>query len=215
MPRAIDVSPGEVRISGASLQPRAVVLAAGDGNADLLKKAGIQGDLMQRRPLGMVLLKGILPPLFGHCIRGGKTELTITTPAAGIWQIGGEIAERLARDENPEAARAAAMKYIRCWLPGLEFSGAQIAIYRAVRAEARTAAHRRPSGVHVSRIGSGMVVAWPTKLSLVPVLAEEVFSLVTMDLEQPGRYDEATFPTWPKPSVASYPWEEIEWFPAH
>jgi hypothetical protein len=165
---------------------------------------------MQRRPLGMVLLRGDLPPLFGHCIVGGKTGLTITTPVPGLWQIGGEIAERLAYEGNLATARQLALGEIRRWLPGLEFKRAEIAIHHAIRAEARTAAIRRPSGVHASQIAPGMIVAWPTKLSMVPVLADEVFELVQLDLKAPGGYDET--PSWPAPSVARYPWEEAQWF---
>jgi hypothetical protein len=204
----------EVRISGTVLQPRAVVLAAGEGNAELLRKAGIHRDLMQRRPLGMILLRGTLPPLFGHCIVGGKALLTITAAAQGLWQVGGEIAERVAYEESMDTARRQAMRWMRRWLSGLDFSGMEIAIYRAVRAEAHTADQRRPSGVHVSRVAPRIVVAWPTKLSLAPVLADEVFAMVAMDLKQPGGYDEPVLPPWSTPPVARYPWEEVEWFPA-
>jgi hypothetical protein len=203
-----------VEIRGALLEPRFMVFAAGEGNAALLQRAGIQRPMMQRRPLGMVLLKGDLPGLFGHCVVGGKTQLTITTPSPGIWQIGGEVAEQLAGEENGQNARRIATKEIRRWLPGVDFSGVELAIYRAVRAEARTAELRRPSGVHVSCVAPGMAVAWPTKLSLTPVLADEVFALVTMDLKRPGGYDEPVLPHQPTPPVARYPWEEVEWFSA-
>jgi hypothetical protein len=202
-----------VLAGGILLQPRATVLAAGVGNEALLSKAGMQTDLMQRRPLGMVLLRGSLPPLFGHCVVGGKTGLTITSPVAGLWQVGGEIAERLAHEETPAAARKIALAEIRRWLPGLDLTRSEIAIYRAVRAEGRTEALRRPSGVHASRVAPGLVVAWPTKLSMAPVLADEVFELVNPDLKGPGGYAEV--PPWPVPGVARYPWEEVEWFPAH
>jgi len=176
----------------------------------LLRRAGIEAALMQSRPLGMILLRGELPPLFGHCIVGGKTGLTITTPAPGLWQIGGEIAERLAREENDATARALASDEIRHWLPLLDLSRFEIAIYRAVRAEARTNAQRRPSGVHASRIAPGLAVAWPTKLSMTPVLADEVFDILREDLKAPGGYHEV--PPWPKPNLARYPWEDAQWF---
>jgi hypothetical protein len=106
-----------------------------------------------------------------------------------------------------------ALGEIRRWLPGLELKRAEIATYYAVRAEARTAAIRRPSGVHASQVSRRTIVAWPTKLSMAPVLAEEVFELVRLDLKAPGGYDET--PSWPTPSVARYPWEEAEWFAAN
>jgi FAD dependent oxidoreductase len=203
-----------VHIAGTALRPRAIVLTAGEGNAKLLYEVGIKGDLMQRRPLGMVLLRGKLPLLFGHCIVGGKTSLTVTTATDGVWQIGGEIAERLAHENNMDLARAKAMSEIRHRLPGLDFAEVEIALYRAVRAEGQTNDLRRPSGVHVSRVAPQVVVAWPTKLSLTPVLADEVFALVTMDLKEPAGYNQESPPLWPKPPVARYPWEEAEWFPA-
>ena len=105
---------GQVEIADTLFQPRSIVFAAGEGNAELMRRAGIRGDLMQRRPLKMVLLRGTtLPVLFGHCIMRGKTQVTITTPTQGIWQVGGEIAEQLARQENLEDGRQAAMREVR------------------------------------------------------------------------------------------------------
>ena len=208
------ISANEVQIAETTIKPRAIVLTAGAGNAELARNAGIEPELMQRRPLKMVLLRGALPPLFGHCITGGKTQLTITAAAPGIWQVGGEIAERLADENNNARARQEALRAIRHCLPGLDLSEAEIAFYQAVRAEARTADLRRPSGVHVSRVAPSVTVAWPTKLSLTPVLADEVFALVNVDLKEPAGYNQKMLPQWPKPSLARYPWEEIEWFPA-
>jgi hypothetical protein len=213
-PSAVRFTGAKVEIPDTLIESRFIVFAAGNGNAELLQRAGIQRDLMQCRPLGMVLLKGNLPSFFGHCIVGGKTQLTITTPSPGIWQIGGEIAEQLAHQNDPETASRIAIGQIRRGLPALDFAGAKIAIYRAVRAEARTADLRRPSGVHVSCVAPRLVVAWPTKLCLVPVLAEEVFAAAMMELKEPGGYDEAGLPHRAVPAVARYPWEEVKWFPA-
>jgi hypothetical protein len=58
-----------------------------------------------------------------------------------------------------------------------------------------------------------LVVAWPTKLSMAPVLADEVFELLKDTLGSPGNCGEP--PPWPKPEVARYPWEEAQWFAAH
>ena len=163
---------------------------------------GIRTELMQRRPLKMVLLKGTaLPMLFGHCIIRGKTQLTVTTPTAGIWQVGGEIAERLAHQENSDQGRLAAMHEVRRCLPGVDFSGVEIAIYPATRAEAKTAEQKRPSGVHISRVATGIFVGWPTKLSMAPILAEEVFALVHTELKQPAGYEEPSIP-WVPPCGA-------------
>ena len=85
--------------SGASLQlePRHVVLAAGRGNAELRRRCGLVQTAMQSRPLHMVLVRGNLPELNGHCLDGAKTRVTITSDTDDegrmVWQIGGQIAE--------------------------------------------------------------------------------------------------------------------------
>ena len=60
-----------------------------------------------------------------------------------------------------------------------------------------------------------LLVAWPTKLCLVPVLAEEVFAAARTDLKQPAGYDEPVLPQKAIPGVARYPWEETKWFSVH
>ncbi|HWP58855.1 MAG TPA: FAD-dependent oxidoreductase [Candidatus Acidoferrales bacterium] len=213
--------PATLRIRGTAaiidetaFEARAIVLTAGAGNRELGQKAGLDGNLMQRRPLKMVLLRGELPALFGHCVVGGKTELTVTTPSSGIWQIGGELAERLAREADHARARRAASGALARWFPGLDLSATEIALYEAVRAEARSENLRRPSGVHASRVAPGIFVGWPTKLSLAPLLAEELLRLVAKDLRAPAGYGDEALPNWPKPGIARYPWEEAPWYPA-
>jgi hypothetical protein len=205
---------GRFESAGITLDPRAMVLTAGVGNATLLRHAGIGGEIMQRRPLKMVLLRGSLSPFFGHCVVGGKTQITITAPADGIWQIGGEVAERLAHEDDLALARRQALREIQRWIPDLDLSGIEIALYYAERAEARTTDLRRPSGVHARYVGPRLLAAWPTKLCLAPVLADEVFALVTDELKSPAGYEQETVPMWRKPSVARFPWEEAKWFSA-
>jgi glycine/D-amino acid oxidase-like deaminating enzyme len=204
-------SAGRIETGGEATEARVMILTAGDGNAELMHRAGVRSEIMQRRPLNMVLLRGPLPPLFGHCVIGGKTQLTITTPAPGIWQVGGEIAEQLAKEEDAGVARRQARREIQRCIPELDWTRIEIALYRAVRAEGRTSDLRRPSGVHASYVAPGIVAAWPTKLALVPVLADEVLNLVSTVLKAPAGYDPGDLPQWPKPPVAPYPWEIAQW----
>ena len=206
----VSIKNRRVEIGDETVEPRAIVLTAGSGNAELLRRAGVGGDLMQRRPLKMVLLRGPLPPFYGHCVIGGKTQLTITAPAPGLWQVGGELAECLAREENREVAMQQARRALKRWIPGIDLAKLELALYDAVRAEARTSDLRRPSGVHASYVTSGIVAAWPTKLCLAPVLADEVFRLVSAELKSPAGLNDP-LPSWPKPSLAPYPWEDAEW----
>jgi hypothetical protein len=106
------------------------------------------------------------------------------------------------------------MSAIQLCFPGLDFAGVvEIAFYTATRAEAKTAAQKRPSGVHVSRVAPGIVVGWPTKLSMAPIFADEAFALIHEELKNPGDYGES-WAAWPTPPMARYPWEEAEWFAA-
>jgi glycine/D-amino acid oxidase-like deaminating enzyme len=189
------------------LSPRVTVLAAGEGNASLLKD---RAELMQRRPLQMVVLKGPLPPLYGHCVIGGKTGLTITS-VGNVWQIGGEIAEQCAEERETAKVCGRALDELRKYLPRLNLDGCSMSSYRAVRAEASTSGGRRPSGTNLARLGPGLLVAWPTKLALAPVLADEIAAEVSLELKSPGRYD--PLPPAHDVPVARYPWENAEWNP--
>ncbi len=170
------------RPGGESTTVRAgvLVLCAGAANADLAGLAGLPGaaGLMQRRPLHMVMARGPLPELFGHCL-GPSTvpRLTVTTvEGAGsserTWLVGGAIAESgVPRNEAEQVAAAAAE--LRACLPWLEWSGVRLATGRVDRAEGCTTTGARPDGAVVLRRGA-VVLAWPTKLALAPVMAAEV-----------------------------------------
>jgi hypothetical protein len=214
-----------VRLVGARgatlpLRARCVVFTAGVGNVDLLGQMSLDPGMMQRRPLRMMLLRGPLPPLHGHCIAGGRTRITVTSfeepDGSRVWQVGGEVAERFAdRPDGPEFRRAA-LAELRACLPGLDLARVQMSSYAAVRAEARNDALRRPSGVQVKRVAPGLVVAWPTKWAMAPLLAEEIRHEVAAMLagpSTPGAWSGAR--DWPRPRVAAFPWEDVEWSRVH
>lgn len=202
--------------SSPQIDAKVTVLTAGRGNADLLRRFGHDPDIMQLRPLCMILLKGDLPRIFGHCVEGSKAALTITShPWQGqiVWQMGGEIAERFANETDYATVRKGAMQTLQSHFPGLDLSGIQIATYAAARAEARTKQGRRPSGAHVMALAPNLIVAWPTKLALAPVLADEILSEVSKSTKPSGAAS-VTLPDLPVPPVAPYPWEHAQWFSA-
>ena len=68
---------------------------------------------MQTRPLHMVMLKGNLPEVYGHCVAGlsDKPRVTIGWQRAadgqGVWYVGGQIAESgVARSRDEQIAAA-------------------------------------------------------------------------------------------------------------
>ncbi len=193
-----------------------VVFAAGEGNADLRRRAGLPADAMQRRPLHMLMARGDLPELFGHCVGGTKPLATITTAIDSggrrVWQLGGQVAEDGVR-QAPGELIARTRRVVAEVLPGVDLRQAECATYRIDRAEAATATGQRPDDVQTIVEGP-FITAWPTKLALAPRLAD----VIADQLHAAGvtkRDDSATAPfeSWPAPPVAAPPWETCtEWF---
>ena len=217
-------SPGEVRavrlISPSDgttllLQPRQVIFTAGGGNAQLRKRAGLSADVMQRRPLHMVMVRGNLPELNGHCLDGAKTRVTITSEvdSAGrmVWQIGGQIAEdgvKLNAISLTEHTRAE----LSAILPGVDLRDAEWSTYTADRAEGATANGSRPETIQVLCAGN-VTTGWPTKLVLAPILAQEIASRATSPYFSDA-FDTTPFTNWLRPAVAQLPWEDsgLRWW---
>ncbi|NOT00483.1 MAG: FAD-dependent oxidoreductase [Phycisphaerales bacterium] len=190
------------------LQPRHVVLTAGAGNAAIRAAIGLPGNVMQRRPLHMVMVRGPLPPLFGHCVDAARTRVTITSALYGpnrcVWHVGGQIAEDGVGLTTDELIRRAARE-LQSVLPAVDLSECEWATYRIDRAEGRTPDDGRPSGPQVV-VDGNVITAWPTKLALVPELAK----LIVDALAPPAvpRDEPAVIPDdWPRPDVALPPWE--------
>jgi len=199
-----------LRAAGLDLviRPEAVVLTAGAGNAELRAAMGLTPDAMQRRPLHMVMLRGRMPELFGHCVDGAKTRVTITTAAdsAGraVWHVGGQIAEDGVRLDPPALVQRARRELGEV-LPGVGLDGAEWATYRVDRAEAATERGARPAGPAV-RVDANVLTAWPTKLALVSQLVSMV--LDHLPRPRPETRDRIALPAdWPRPEVALPPWE--------
>ena len=156
------------------LKPGVVICTAGEGNADLRRRVGLSQEAMQIRPLHMVMVRGSLPQLFGHCVDGNKTRVTITsaidTLGRTVWQIGGEIAENGVHKSAAELIEFA-RRELPSVLPAVDFTNTQWATYRINRAEGQDPHGARPEGPVWRREGS-VITAWPTKLVLAPRLAE-------------------------------------------
>jgi hypothetical protein len=199
-----------------SLRPRQVIFVAGRGNAKLRQMVGLSAAVMQLRPLQMVLLRGDLPDLNGHCVDGAQTRVTITTDVDSlgrrIWQVGGQIAEE-GVGLDPQTLTQRAKRELCAVLPGVDFDSVEWSTHAVDRAEGLTTDGRRPDTVQVLCAGN-VTTGWPTKLALVPVLALEIASRV-----QPSNYrisfDTAPLAEWPRPEIALPPWDEPtrSWWP--
>ena len=211
-------SPGEVKAvrlispeggRELTLCPRQVIFTAGAGNARLRKMTGLSEEVMQRRPLHMVLVRGDLPELNGHCVNGAKTRVTVTSELDSCgrmtWQLGGQIAEEGTSMDAVSLTQRACSE-LTAVLPGVNFQGAEWSTYVVDRAEGATANGARPDTIQVLCAGN-VTTGWPTKLVLAPVLAQEIASR-TVSPYFSAQFDTSTFADWPRPEVASHPWDE-------
>jgi glycerol-3-phosphate dehydrogenase len=193
------------------LDPTTVIFTAGAGNAGLREKAGLTTPAMQKRPLHMVLLRGAMPELNGHCVDGRKTRVTITsdtdTQNRRIWQIGGQVSEQGVNMTEAELI-AHTRKELQLAIPGVDLTNTEWSTYRVDRAEGITRNNRRPETVRILHEGN-TITAWPTKLVLVPQLACNIAEAIANNITSPcsSPLDENTLADWPKPSVAKPPWE--------
>ena len=167
-------------------------MTAGAGNARLREQLGLSAAAMQRRPLHMVMVRGEsldLPELCGHQVDGAHTRMTITSDVDSrgrtVWQLGGQVAEDGVAMTRQELACHAAAE-LAAVLPGLDFDGLEINTYRVDRAEAMTEGGRRPETQSL-RIDGNTLTAFPTKLALAPVLAQEVAAAVSTDTATPAK----------------------------
>jgi 2-polyprenyl-6-methoxyphenol hydroxylase-like FAD-dependent oxidoreductase len=216
-------SPGEIETirlinpdSGAplDLRPRRVVFTAGSGNSSLRTAAGLSDTMTQRRPLHMVVARGNLPTLNGHCVDGAHTRATITTGRDYadrlIWQVGGQIAEDGVSMDRPALIRHA-IDEIGSILPDVDLRGVEWMTYAVDRAEAMTRTGARPADARIAVEGT-TITGWPTKLALVPHLAEQIHR----HLPEPSRaalLNPDILRIWPRPDIAVPPWEEEpSWF---
>ena len=200
--------------SGDSVEARALVLAAGRGNAELLDRLGRDAPKMQVRPLHMLMLHGRLPLIHAHCLgASANPRLTVTSyPADGgrvVWYLGGQVAEegvQRGRNEQIAAGRAELAEL----LPWLDLRDTQWATLSIDRAEIATPGGKRPDDAYVGEC-DGMFTCWPTKLAFAPRVADLVMEgLEGLGVAPTG--GEVSLPGLQRPSLARLPWDEVkEW----
>lgn len=207
-----------------NLRPTSVVLTAGEGNDGLRELLKLPRSAMQRRPLHMLMVRGKLRELYGHCVGGPKPRITVTTviDSAGrtVWQVGGQIAEDGVNRSRIELAQHAQRELPEC-VPGLNLSQVEFSSYRVNRAEAATTTGQLPDDVHIVQ-EQNVITAWPTKLALAPRLAERVVQKLVESPAKPwslapasARSPISTDLDFPAPPIAQPPWEtETEWIAA-
>lgn len=168
------------------------IFTAGKGNAGLLAQLGLEQPAMQLRPLQQVMVKHAHPfRFYGHCLGADTTpRLTIsshtTSDGASIWYLGGSLAEAGA-DLDASSLIARAQAELAELMPWVDLSYAQWACVPVERAEPRQLTLARPDKAFVEHAKgtNNLLVAWPTKLTLAPNLANEILHLLNQQSLSP------------------------------
>ena len=212
------------------VQTQKIVLTAGKGNQELLRKLGRSHPAMQLRPLKMLILRGKLPDgVYAHCLGASvNPRVTITShyDSKGeiVWYLGGQLAEEGIHRSDAEQIEVG-RKELASVLPWYDFSGTQFATLDIDRAEPLQADGKRPDDVFVHEDGT-VITAWPTKLAFAPRLSQEVMKLIQKaglkpELEtglKPGNEEKQPKENQPKEKQSSaanidfapLPWQEEE-----
>lgn len=199
---------------GIHINARQFVLAAGAGNAALLQQLGSQAPAMQKRPLHQVIVSQPgLPALYGHCTgtaAKASPRLTISThtrrDGQRAWYLGGDLAtEGIARDADAQIAFA--KKELATLFPWMDWQHARWASLWIDRAEPLQQQLIKPDEAFAATADTArnVIVAWPTKLTLAPDLADRVIAL----LDAPQQPDANTVLPLPAPGIASPCWETL------
>jgi hypothetical protein len=124
--------------------------------------------------------------------------------------LGGKLAEQgahLPSDELIETAK----NELAALIPWVDFSNAEWATLPISRAEPLQAKFKRPDNAFIAPATActNLLVAWPTKLTLAPNLANQALELLVQagihPSAQPAAFELAKF--LPKPPIAPTPWD--------
>ncbi|MEM6580035.1 MAG: FAD-dependent oxidoreductase [Pseudomonadota bacterium] len=208
---------GQVRLELAqcTIVPQRLLLTAGKGNQALIAKLASDTPRMQRRPLQQVLIRHqYKETLYGHCLGAGNSpRLTITSHidrgGNPIWYLGGDLASTSAEQSASDLIDRARQE-VGAIFPWINFGRSEWATVQVDRAEATQTGLMRPESAFVASIEGveNALVAWPTKLSLAPGLANDVCEHLKRDNINP-KYPQqlSLLHHLPKPSIATPCWD--------
>jgi hypothetical protein len=179
-----------------SINSQLCVLAAGKGNADLLKKLSVKNPVMQLRPLQQVMVRHRYhDPLYAHCVgTDSKPRLTISSHRDGeytVWYLGGQLAEDGVHI-SADALIARAKTELQTLFSWLDWCDAEWSTFCVDRAEPTQPGLLRPDNAWLSACDdlSRCVVAWPTKLTLMPNLGNLLMNYLQQQQITPRHTDE-------------------------
>jgi glycine/D-amino acid oxidase-like deaminating enzyme len=200
-----------LQLGATMLQTPRLILTAGSGTGLLLRALDMDSPKMQLRPLHQIVVRAPdLPPLFAHCltaVRRAEPRLTITSHREDgsdrwLWYLGGALATGGIERSDCEQADFARAELAAC-VPWIDWDTATFESLRIDRAEPAQTDGQRPDEAFVAHRGP-VTVAWPTKLSLVPNLGDQVLA----GIGPPSRSETMIGDSLPLPpaTVGPVPW---------
>lgn len=197
----------------AHIDSQLCVLAAGKGNGALLQQLAIKAPAMQMRPLQQVMVrKKNLPSLYAHCVgTDSKPRMTISTHATEnhvVWYLGGQLAEEgvgLSSDVLILRAKQE-LAELFSWI---DWSDAEWATLHVDRAEPAQPGLLRPDNAWLSACDDLVrcLVAWPTKLTLVPNLGNLLMDYLGKHAIKPRHQDSLAGVLPAMTAIAPTPWQ--------
>ena len=203
------------------IEAQRLIFTAGRGNQELLQRLDLDSPKMQTRPLQQVMLQSDqLSPFYGHCLGADKTpRLTISSHpfiasdghTKWVWYLGGSLSEKGAK-QSAEHVIKVAKKELAELMPWLDLSNAQWSTLPIERAEPRQKNLLRPDKAFAAKAHgiNNVMVAWPTKLTLAPNLANEILDSLQADGITPSscNNDGDALNILPSPNIAVTPWQQ-------
>ncbi|MEM1111956.1 MAG: FAD-dependent oxidoreductase [Pseudomonadota bacterium] len=205
-----------LQLPGLTLDPDCLLLTAGAGNEALMEALGSSGVPMQRRPLQQVLFKHeYREDFFGHCTGlNPSPRLTVSSHRTRhdepVWYLGGDLATENP-DDTPDQLIDKARRELTELLPWINFGKTEWRTFTLDRAEPRQSSLLRPDEAFVGALDSvdNALVAWPTKLTLSPNLADAVErELAQRDLKPGPGVDLSVLSGLARPGIAPTVWDE-------
>lgn len=203
--------------NGLRLDTHEVVFTAGAGNEQLLDALNLTRPAMQLRPLQQVLIKhDYKHPLYAHCMGSNPSpRLTVSShpckDGKTCWYLGGDLATEGVGMESGELIDKA-RKELFGLFPWIDFGDCEWATLPVDRAEPRQSQLIKPDKAfaEVAPECENLLVAWPTKLTLAPNMAEQARSLLATRLPPPAHSDApAALQSLPRPTIATPCWESL------
>lgn len=209
----VQITCGDVQV-----ESRCCVLAAGKGNGDLLQRLDVRNPVMQLRPLQQVMVRHKhLYALYAHCVgTDSKPRLTISSHRDGdnmVWYLGGQLAEDGVQCSEDELIRRAQQE-LATLFPWLDWQDAEWATLHVDRAEPAQPGLLRPDNAWLAACAglSNCLVAWPTKLTLVPNLGNLLLDKLHQDGIEPAHPHSPLPAALPRLSrIADAPWHDAAW----